>query len=77
MPHLLEVDTPLMVSEDGEYWLRRYFSHYDASLVEDKVNVFCFPMGCTSWSIGNYKAGSWHCRAAFYPHWRIPTQEEL
>jgi len=78
-PKELKVDTPLMVSEDGKYWLRRYFSHADKSLIEDKWNVFCFPMGCTSWSIKNFDSpnGIQCARASFYPFWRFPTKEEL
>lgn len=73
----LVVDTPLMVSEDGKFWLRRYFSHASMSLIKSEYNVFTFPMGCTSWSAKNFKGNGMNPRCSYWPYWRIPNEEEL
>lgn len=40
----VEVDTPVLVSDDGENWLRRYFAKYENNIVYAYLN------GATSWS---------------------------
>lgn len=44
----LKVDDKVLVSEDGEYWRKRHFHHYDP--VTDIVYVF--DNGGTSWTEG-------------------------
>lgn len=39
------VDTPVLVSNDGDFWLNRYFAG-----VDDEGKPFVFPDGRTSWS---------------------------
>ena len=41
----IPVDTKVLVSKDGENWLRRYFAKYE----NDKV--YCFDSGATSFSV--------------------------
>jgi hypothetical protein len=43
------VDTPVLVSDNGEKWYRRYFAG-----VDDKGRLFMFPNGRTSWSNKGY-----------------------
>lgn len=42
----VEVDTPILVSNDGEEWNRRYFSHYEEA-------IYAWGEGTTSWSSDN------------------------
>ena len=41
----IPIDTPVLVSDNGEKWYRRYFAG-----VDDKGRLFMFPNGRTSWS---------------------------
>lgn len=43
------VDTKVLVSNDGEEWFKRYFSHFRKSEYEPKPYI-CFESGTTSWS---------------------------
>lgn len=56
-------DDKVMVSQNGEIWYKRYFSHVDV-----KGIPYCFGDGMTSWNSG-YTTGWEYCRK--------PTQEEL
>ena len=47
------IDTPVLVSNDGEEWERRYFSR-----VNCYGTVFVFIRGATSWSSDGHEA--WH-----------------
>ena len=47
------IDTPVLVSNDGEEWKRRYFSR-----VNCYGTVFVFIRGATSWSSDGHEA--WH-----------------
>ena len=47
------IDTPVLVSNDGEEWERRYFSR-----VNCYGTVFVFSRGATSWSSDGHEA--WH-----------------
>lgn len=47
------IDTPVLVSNDGEEWERRYFSR-----VNSYGTVFVFIRGATSWSSDGHEA--WH-----------------
>lgn len=53
------VDTPVLVSNDGEEWKRRYFSR-----VSCYGTVFVFARGTTSWSSGGHEAWFWHVKLA-------------
>ena len=49
------VDTKVLVSNDGEEWFKRYFSHFH----KDDLNPYvCFECGFTSWN------------ARGFSHWR-------
>ena len=50
---IVPVDTPVLVSNDGEEWERRYFSR-----VNCYGTVFVFSRGATSWSSDGHEA--WH-----------------
>lgn len=41
----VKVDTPILVSCDGENWYNRYFASFDG------VNVMAWKYGATSWSV--------------------------
>lgn len=41
----VEVDTPILVSNDGKNWYNRYFSSFDG------VDVMAWEYGATSWSV--------------------------
>lgn len=41
----VKVDTPILVSCDGENWYNRYFASFDG------VNVMAWEYGATSWSV--------------------------
>lgn len=43
----VKVDTPILVSCDGENWYNRYFASFDG------VNVMAWEYGATSWSVEN------------------------
>lgn len=43
------IDTPVLVSVGGDFWLNRYFAG-----VDDKGRLFMFPNGRTSWSNTGY-----------------------
>lgn len=45
----IEVDTPILVSDNGENWYHRYFAKYENG------NIFTFVDGRTSWSVEDYK----------------------
>lgn len=50
----VEVDTPVLVSEDGEIWYNRYFAYYSNGIVYTWVN------GQTHWSVNNpSQVNSW------------------
>ena len=38
------VDTKILVSDDGEYWIRRYFAKYEGGC------IYAFSDGCTSFT---------------------------
>lgn len=40
----VEVDTPILISDDGKYWCRRYFARYENG------KVYAWVDGKTSWS---------------------------
>ena len=44
----IPVDTKVLVSKDGENWLRRYFAKYEDG------KIYCFNSGYTSFTIVNY-----------------------
>lgn len=48
----VDIDTKILVSNDGEFWQKRYFAEY-----KDGV-VFAYANGCTSWS-NEYKPFNW------------------
>ena len=43
----VEVDTKILVSEDGTYWFKRHFAKYEKDV------IYVFSSGRTSWSIGS------------------------
>lgn len=45
----VEVDTPILVSPDGEHWYRRYFAKYENG------TVYAWECGATSWSTASNK----------------------
>lgn len=48
------VDTPILVSNRGKIWSKRYFAKYEHG------KVYAFDDGRTSWSItGNFEVSSW------------------
>ena len=49
------IDTPILVSNDGNKWLNRYFAKYTGG------KVYAFANGSTSWSFGkkDYKIIDW------------------
>ena len=50
----VEVDTPILVRDDGCVWARRYFAEYKNGKVRTYFN------GATSWS-SDGRLGSWEC----------------
>ncbi len=42
--HNVKVDTPVLVSNDGEKWYKKHFSKYEHG------HIFCFIGECTSWT---------------------------
>lgn len=53
------IDTPVLVSNDGEEWERRYFSR-----VSRYGTVFVFVRGTTSWSSNGHEAWYSHAKLA-------------
>lgn len=49
----VEVDTPILVSNDGETWLNRYFADYKNG------QVFFWSNGTTSWSSASHIFKAW------------------
>lgn len=47
------VDTPVLVSDSGKYWYRRYFAKYENGM------VYAFDDGQTSWSNNGDEPLSW------------------
>lgn len=55
----VEVDTHILVSEDGTYWFKRHFAKYEKDI------IYVFSSGRTSWSIGsNDGRGITQCKYA-------------
>lgn len=54
----VEVDTPILVSNDGKEWCRRYFSRCKDG------KVFAWLDGRTSWSVYNKSANDWYFKYA-------------
>ena len=54
----IPVDTKVLVSNDKEVWVRRYFSHYNK---EDK-GFYAFRSGSDSWSSDNTPYVWKHCK---------------
>lgn len=42
----VEIDTPILVSNDDENWYKRYFAKYNS----ERNVIYAFDRGCTSWS---------------------------
>ena len=55
----IPIDTPVLVSNDGEQWKRRYFSR-----VNCYGTVFVFVRGTTSWSSDGHEAWFSHVKLA-------------
>ena len=50
----VEVDTPVLVSNDNKEWIKRYFARYEDG------NVYCWLSGKTSWTaICELSIGHW------------------
>ena len=50
----VEVDTPVLVSDDNKEWIKRYFARYEDG------NVYCWLNGKTSWTaICELSIGHW------------------
>lgn len=50
----VEVDTPVLVSNDNKEWIKRYFARYEDG------NVYCWLSGKTSWTaICELSVGHW------------------
>ena len=50
----VEVDTPVLVSNDNKEWIKRYFARYEDG------NVYCWLNGKTSWTaICEFSIGHW------------------
>lgn len=50
----VEVDTPVLVSNDNKEWIKRYFARYEDG------NVYCWLNGKTSWTaICELSIGQW------------------
>ena len=47
------VDTPILVSNNGDYWRRRYFAKYENGM------VYAFDDGLTSWSNNGEEPSIW------------------
>ena len=49
------VDTKVLVSDNGEYWFRRYFAKFEEG------DVYCFDSGATSFSVedDDYEVTIW------------------
>ena len=51
----VEVDTPVLVSNDNKEWIKRYFARYEDG------NVYCWLNGKTSWTaICELSIGHWN-----------------
>ena len=73
----LSLDTRVMVSEDGQVWLRRYLHHTERSLVDSShINAVVFPMGCDSWTWKNFKGGGMNPRLTTWTKWRLAEESE-
>lgn len=53
IPFNTPVDTKVLVSNDGEEWVKRYFSHFRKSKYEIKPYI-CFESGTTSWTVSGF-----------------------
>ena len=63
----VEVDTPIMVRDDGDKWVRRYFAKY-----EDGI-VYAWEGGRTSWT-----STSWtKCDVTKWDHAKLAESEEV
>ena len=51
----LKTDDKVLVSSDGETWVKRHFAEYD----NDIKSVLCFPDGKTSWSRVTTHLSAW------------------
>lgn len=59
-----KVDDKVMVSNDGEFWDKRYFSMYD----EQNDKVYAYGIGLTSWTTNiSYE----------WKYARLPRKDEL
>ena len=76
-PLALPLDTRVMVSEDGQVWLRRYLHHTERSLSDpSQINAYVFPMGCDSWTWKNFEGRGMNPRITVWTKWRLAEEAE-
>lgn len=72
MPTNLPTDTRILVSEDGQLWLRRYLHHTEPSLsIPGQINAVVFPMGVDSWSYENFNKPGMMPRLTVWTQWKL------
>lgn len=68
----LPKDTKVLVSEDGQLWLRRYLCYCERSLVNsDQICAVVYPMGCDSWTNENFSGNGMNPRLTVWTKWRL------
>lgn len=68
----LPIDTKILVSDDGQFWMRRYLHHTEKSLsISGQINAMVFPMGCDSWSYENFNKPGMYPRLTVWTQWKL------
>ena len=74
----LPINTRVMVSENGEVWIRRYLHHTQRSYNDKgQINAVVFPMGCDSWTFKNLDGNGMNPRLTVWTKWRLAEGDEL